>query len=66
MEYSNSQVTKIINEFIHSERDRGIMIQRLTNALTIEQLAEKFEISESTVKRIIGRCSTVIFRHFPE
>ena len=66
MEYSNSKVREIIAEYIHSERDRGIMDRRLTSKVTIERLAEEFDVSVSTVKRTIERCSAEIFRHFPQ
>lgn len=65
-QYRNSEVIEIISEYIHNERDRGIMIRRLTDMATIERLAEEFDISVSQVKRIIKRCSEEIFRHIPK
>lgn len=65
-QYRNSEVIEIISEYIHNERDRGIMIRRLTDMATIERLAEEFDISVSQVKRIIRRCSEEIFRHIPK
>lgn len=66
MEYTNSQVREIIAEYIHSERDRAVMVERLCNRVTIERLADNFELSTSQVKRIIQKNQTIIFRHFPE
>ncbi len=66
MEYTNSQVREIIAEYIHSERDRMIMTDRLVNNVTIERLSEIYGLSVSQVKRIIQRDSRTIFRHFPE
>ena len=63
IEYTNSQVIHIIEEHIHSERDRKIMIDRLVNGICYEPLAEKYDLSVSQVKRIIYRCQSVIFRH---
>lgn len=65
MEYTNSRITEIINEYIHSKRDRGIMTERLTNRTTLEEIAEMYAIDVSTVKRVIKKCSEEIFRHFP-
>jgi len=45
IEYTNSQVTQVINEHVHSERDRNIMIDRLVNGMCYEPLAEKYDLS---------------------
>ena len=63
MEYSNSQAREIIAEFIHNERDRAVMEDRLINGMVLERLAEKHELSVSQVKRIIWKNSQIIFRH---
>ena len=66
MEYTNSRVREIVAEYIHSERDRMIMIDRLVNNVTIERLSENYDLSVSQVKRIIQKNSRLIFKHFPE
>ena len=66
MEYTNSQITEIIREYLHSATEQEVMILRLTKMRTQEQIAGALDISVSTVKRIIRRCSAVIFKHFPE
>ena len=63
MEYSNSQIREIAGEYIHHQRDRDLICDRLTEGLTIEALAGKYELSVSQVKRIIMRNSDIIFRH---
>lgn len=63
MEYSNSQIREIIGEYIHSERDRQLMIRRLVDGVVLERLAEEFGLSVSQVKRIIQRDMDIIFRH---
>ena len=65
MEYSNRQIREIISEYVHSERDRAILCRRLIDGITIERLAEEFELSVSQVKRIIKTQEAVIFRHVP-
>ena len=65
MEYGNRQIREIIDEYIHSERDRRIMTERLTNKTTLERIAEMTGVDVSTVKRVIRRCSAEIFKHFP-
>ena len=53
IEYSNSQISELIDEWIHSERDRAIMKRRLIDGLTHERLAEEFDMSVRQIKRII-------------
>lgn len=63
MEYSNSQISAVIDEWIHSERDRAIMKRRLIDGVCYEPLAEEFELSVAQVKRIVYKCEDKIFRH---
>ena len=63
MEYSNSQAREIIAEFIHNERDRAVMEDRLINGMVLEKLAEKHELSVSQVKRIVWKNNEIIFKH---
>lgn len=63
MVYSNSEIIAVINEWIHSERDRAIMIDRFVNGYTYEKLAEIHDLSVRQVKRIIYKCSDAIFPH---
>ena len=66
MEYSNSQIREIIGEFIHNERDRGIMIRRMVDDITLEKLAEEFDLSVSQVKRIVWKNTEIVLRHVPK
>ena len=52
MEYSNSQIIEIIREYIHDEKHRRIIERRLVDNITMERLAEEFDLSVSQVKRI--------------
>lgn len=52
-DYTNSEVEVLINELIHSERDRALMKRRLIDGLTQEQLAEEFDLSVRQVQRLI-------------
>ena len=66
MEYSNSQIREIINEYIHSERERYILYRRLVDGITFDRLAEEFNLSVRRVKDIVYRGSETIFRHIPD
>lgn len=65
MEYTNKLIREIIEDYIHSERDRAVLIRRLTDKIPIERLAEEFDLSVSQTKRIIKKNQTIIFSHYP-
>ena len=62
-EYTNSQIASLIDEHVHSERDRAILKRRLIDGICFEPLAEEFDISVSQVKRIIYKSQERLFRH---
>jgi hypothetical protein len=64
MEYSNSQISEVIDEWIHSKRDREIMKSRLIDGLTHEKLAEEYDMSVRQIKRIIYKNMDIISRYF--
>ena len=53
MEYTNSEMAALIDEHIHSERDRAILKRRYIDGIYFEPLAEEFELSVRQVKNII-------------
>lgn len=63
MEYSNSQISELIDEWIHSERDRAIMKRRLIDGITHERLAEEFDMSVRQIKRIIYKNMDILSKH---
>lgn len=52
-DYSNSRVEYLIDEYIHSERDRAILKRRFIDGICFEPLAEEFDLSVTQVKRIV-------------
>lgn len=65
MEYTNSQIRALIDEYIHSERDRAILKRRLIDGICFEPLAEEFQMSDRQIKTIVYRCEQELFRHVP-
>ena len=65
MEYTNSQIRRIIEDFIHSERDRKILIRRLIDGITFEKLAEEQEMSVRQIKNIVYKAEDILFRKLP-
>lgn len=53
MTYTNSQIARLIDELIHSERDRAILKRRLIDGICFEPLAEEFDLSAVQVRRIV-------------
>lgn len=54
-EYSNSEIATLIDEHIHSDRDRLIMRLRLIDGWTYERIAndKRIEMSEKHVSRLV-------------
>ena len=63
MEYSNTDMEKAINEYIHSERDRQILKSRLIDGLTYDELSDKYHLSARRVKTIVYRAQDGLFKH---
>ena len=42
--WSNYRLREIVEEFVHSERDRAILLRKYCDSRTIEQLAEEFQL----------------------
>ena len=62
IEYTNSGVSSLIDEYIHYERDRAILKRRLIDGITYEALAEEFDLSVTQVKRIVYKGEDIIFK----
>lgn len=60
MEYTNTHITQIIAEHIHSERDRRVLLRRYVDGVTIERLAEEFDLSVGGVKGILRRHRAIL------
>lgn len=63
MEYTNSQISELIDEYIHNERNRAILKRRLIDGACFEPLAEEFQLSVRQTKNIIYREQERLFRH---
>lgn len=50
---SNSQLEKLIDEWVRGERNRKIMKRRLIDCICFEPLAEEFELSVRQIKNIV-------------
>lgn len=66
MEQRASLIREVLAEYIRNRTDRLIMDKYLTDYPgSKERLAEECEVSVSTVKRAINRCS-FIYKYLPD
>ena len=63
MEYTNSQVSALIDDLIHSARDRAILKRRLIDGICYEPLAEEFDLSTQRVKAIVYKAENKLFKY---
>lgn len=60
---SNSEIEHLIDEWIHSERDRKILKRRLIDGICYEPLAFEFDMSVRQMKNIVSRAEEKLFKH---
>lgn len=60
--YLNDQIRSVIDQHIHSERDRAILKRNLCDDIGYEALAEEFQMSRSQIARIVPRCEKIVFQ----
>ena len=63
MEYSNSHIEKLIDEYIHKDRDRALLKRRLIDGVVYEKLAEEFDLSVRQTKNIVYKSQEKLFKH---
>lgn len=63
IDYSNTQIATLIDEYVHSERDRKLLKRRLVDGILYEKLAEEFDLSVRQTKAIVYRLQERVFRH---
>ena len=60
-EYSNSEISKIIDEYIHNALYRDILKSRYIDGMTYEAIAEKYDRTPRQIKNIIYKHENIIF-----
>jgi DNA-directed RNA polymerase specialized sigma24 family protein len=65
MDYSNSQIRAVIEDWVHSSRDREILYSRYIDGLTFEAVAEAHDLSVRHVKTIVYKYEQIILSHLP-
>lgn len=62
-EYFNSEMLKVIEETVHSERDRLLLKRRFIDGICIEPLSEELDLSPRQVQRIIGKYEPTLYKY---
>ena len=60
-DYTTTEITSLIREYVHNERNREILKRRLIDGRTYEQLAEEFDLSPRQVKNIVYKAEKILF-----
>lgn len=61
-DYDNSEISAVIDEVIHSERDRAILKRRLIDGICQDPLAEEFGLSVKHLQRILYKGQDKVFK----
>ena len=62
-EYKNSDLIAVIDEYVHSERDRKILNRRHCDGICYEDLGEEFQMSVRQIQNIVYKYQDRIFKH---
>lgn len=62
-DYKNSEISALIDEYIHNERDRLLLKRRLIDGICYEPLAYEFGLSVQRTKTIVYKAQEKLFRH---
>ena len=62
-EYRNSDLIAVVDEYVHSERDRKILKRRYIDGICFEDLGEEFQMSVRQIQNIVYKHQDRIFKH---
>lgn len=63
---SNDELSKLIDNWIKSERDRRILKRRLIDGITYEAIGEEVGLTVDRIKQIVYKQQSKLFAHIPE
>lgn len=63
VDYTNSQISFLIDEHIHHALHRKMLKDRLIDGMTYEQIAEKYDMSVRQTKNIIYKSTDKILKY---
>lgn len=60
---SNREISELIDEWVHDERNRQILKDRYINGLLFNDLAEKYGLSVRHTQTIVYKAQKQLFKH---
>ena len=66
IEYTNTKVKDVIDEYVHKERDRLLLKRRFVDGVCFEPLSEEFGLSVTQTKNIVRKYEYCIFSHLKD
>lgn len=65
VEYTNSQARELIAEHIHNSDDRKMLLLRLIDGKTFEEIGFEMGMTTKTVRIRIHKNEQILFKHIP-
>ena len=62
-DYSRTELTEAIDEWILNEKHRAILKRRLIDGICFEPLAEEFDMSVRQIQNIVYKSQDKLFTH---
>ena len=63
-DYSNHRVREVIDEYIHSSRDRALILDNMVDGLSYDELAGKYQIAYESVRDVMRKGKEALDRHY--
>jgi capsular polysaccharide biosynthesis protein len=63
MEYTNSQIRELIDEYVHVQKYRDILKSRFIDGETFDALALHYDMSPRQLKNIVYKSQEQLFKH---
>jgi len=63
-DYSNQRVREVIDDYIHSIRDRALILDNMVDGLSYDELAGKYQIAYESVRDVMRKGKEALDRHY--
>ena len=63
-DYSNARVREVIEDYIHSTRDRALILDNLVDGIPYDELAGKYSIAYESVRDVMRKGKDALDRHY--
>ena len=63
-DYSNHRVREVVDEYIHSVRDRALILDNLVDGMSYDELAGKYSLAYESVRDVMRKGKEALDRHY--